>query len=46
MRKICVRDVPNLSKGMVCEPVVESVISVAIYESFILVGIGGYWGGT
>ena len=41
-----VGDIPNLSKGMVCEPVVESVISVDIYESFILVRIGGYWDGT
>ena len=41
--KTSVREVPNLSKGVVCGAVVESVISVAISESFILVGIGGYW---
>ena len=39
--KICFGDAPNLSK-VLCEPVVESVISVDISESFILVGIGVY----
>ena len=44
--KICVGDVPNLSKWMVCESVVESVISVTIYDSFIWGGICGDWDGT
>ena len=30
-------------KGMVCGYVADSVISVAIYDIFILDGIGGVW---
>ena len=36
-----VGNVPNLSKVMICGAVVESVISVAIYDIFILGYIGG-----
>ena len=44
--KICVGNITDLSKGIICRAVVESVISVAIYDSLILGGIGRDWGGT
>ena len=43
---ICVGGVSDLSKWMVCGSVVGSIVSVAICESFILVGIGGGWYGA
>ena len=42
----CVGDLPNLSKGVVYGSVVESIISGAISESFILGGMDGDWDGT
>ena len=44
--EICVGDVPDLSKVMVCGAVAESVIIVSIYDSFVLGGIVGVWYGT
>ena len=38
-----VGNVPNLSKVMICGAVVESVTSVAIYDSIILGYISGGW---
>ena len=40
MSEMFVGDVPNLSKGMVCGAVAESVISVTISEISVL---GGDW---
>ena len=42
----CVDNVLNLSKVMVCGDLDESLISVAISESFVFGGIGRYWDGT
>ena len=46
MCKMFVGDVPNLSSGVEYVSVVKSVISVVIYDSFILGGIGWGWDRT